>query len=238
MHLVRINLRAPGIELLVTPAPQAGTTDMPAVKTSAFARENGLQLAVNANYFGPFQWIAPFWYYPHPGNPVHPLGVAASRGTVYGLPGQRWVTLNFSEQNEVSFGEALNPAWNAISGLGYLVRGGKPVAPPAHPLDSVLYDRAAAGVDEKGEILMLAIVEGRQPGRSEGLTINEFSQLLSKHGFADAIQLDGGGSTTLVKRQPNARYELINTTSNFCQPWWERAVANHLGIFARPPRPL
>ena len=42
-------------------------------------------------------------------------------------------------------------------------------------------------------------VDGRQPGRSEGLSVGEAARLLrDDYGVTDALSLDGGGSTTLA----------------------------------------
>ncbi|WP_163995214.1 phosphodiester glycosidase family protein [Pyxidicoccus caerfyrddinensis] len=51
------------------------------------------------------------------------------------------------------------------------------------------------------------------------------------------IQLDGGGSATLVRSSASGHVQHVNATSNFRLPWWERPVANHLGIIARPLGP-
>jgi hypothetical protein len=56
--------------------------------------------------------------------------------------------------------------------------------------------RTLAGVDRSGR-LVLATVDG-VPGVSEGLTLSEAAQLMRSLGAVDAMNLDGGGSTTFV----------------------------------------
>lgn len=57
--------------------------------------------------------------------------------------------------------------------------------------------RTAAGIREDGRILLVTI-DGRQPRRSVGVTIKELRDLMQALGAVDAINLDGGGSTTMV----------------------------------------
>ena len=50
----------------------------------------------------------------------------------------------------------------------------------------------------KGGRVLLATVDGRQPEVSAGMTLPEFAQLLLEFDASEAINLDGGGSTTMV----------------------------------------
>ena len=57
--------------------------------------------------------------------------------------------------------------------------------------------RTMAGVDAKGRLL-LVVADGRQAGHSVGLSILEAAQVMKALGAVTAMNLDGGGSTTLV----------------------------------------
>ncbi len=57
--------------------------------------------------------------------------------------------------------------------------------------------RTIAGVDAQGRVLLVA-VDGRQAGRSAGLSILEAAQVMRALGAVTALNLDGGGSTTMV----------------------------------------
>jgi exopolysaccharide biosynthesis protein len=48
--------------------------------------------------------------------------------------------------------------------------------------------------------LLLVVVDGRQPYHSLGMTLPELAVTLNALGATDAINLDGGGSSTLVVR--------------------------------------
>lgn len=56
--------------------------------------------------------------------------------------------------------------------------------------------RTALGITPDGSII-LVVVDGRQT-RSKGLTLNELAQLLKEKGAVEALNFDGGGSSTLV----------------------------------------
>jgi exopolysaccharide biosynthesis protein len=47
---------------------------------------------------------------------------------------------------------------------------------------------------------LLAVVDGRQPSLSIGMTLSELAGFLIELGAIEAINLDGGGSTTMVVR--------------------------------------
>jgi len=57
--------------------------------------------------------------------------------------------------------------------------------------------RTLAGVTEDGHLLLVA-VDGRRPGYSVGATFMESARIMQSLGAADAVNLDGGGSTTIT----------------------------------------
>lgn len=60
------------------------------------------------------------------------------------------------------------------------------------------HNRTAVGIRPDGTILLL-VVDGRTK-ESEGLTINELTKTMKWLGCTDALNMDGGGSTTLYVR--------------------------------------
>lgn len=58
--------------------------------------------------------------------------------------------------------------------------------------------RTAAGIARGGRWLILVAVDGRQMPYSDGMSLRELANLMLALGARDAINLDGGGSTTLV----------------------------------------
>jgi exopolysaccharide biosynthesis protein len=88
-----------------------------------------------------------------------------------------------------------------IGGYPMLLLKGKPVyqeeAGLRAPFADRRHPRAAIGVDRRGHVFIVA-VDGRQPSYSDGMTLQEFSRFLTAYGITDALNLDGGGSTTLI----------------------------------------
>lgn len=115
-----------------------------------------------------------------------------------------------------------------IGGGPRLLREGNPVASEAEAYPEAFYTtrhpRTAAGVRADG-MLVLAVVDGRQPGIGVGLSIAELASLMTELGCLDAINLDGGGSSTMV-----VRGKPVNSPSD---PAGERAVSDALLVFAR-----
>ncbi|HEV7844788.1 MAG TPA: phosphodiester glycosidase family protein [Thermoleophilaceae bacterium] len=83
--------------------------------------------------------------------------------------------------------------------------------------------RTLGGVRADGTLLLVT-VDGRRPGWSVGMTLAEAARYMRSLGARDALNLDGGGSTTMT-----VRGELVNRPSD---PTGERPVSD--GIFALP----
>jgi hypothetical protein len=109
--------------------------------------------------------------------------------------------------------------------------GGFPILRDGELLDGLSPNgpapRTGAGVSRDGRRLYLVVVDGRSE-RSAGLSLAGLASLLDRVGADDAVNLDGGGSSTLVARAPGAASVTVrNTPSDGA----ERAVANGIGVF-------
>ncbi len=230
-HIVTVDLTCDNIRLLVTP-PEKGNKDTPlrARTTSQFAGEFGVQVAINGDGFTPW-WSNALWdYYPHLGDPVRPLGYAASLGKGYGELSPRAPVLYINSRNEASFGKPLRKVYNALSGMSWLVQNKQPVQDLN---DTRTAPRTAVGLDGPATRLILIVVDGRQPFYSEGATIAELAELMMFYGGDNAIMLDGGGSSTLAIEMPGEGIRVMNSPIDLFLPGRERPVGNHLGIFAK-----
>jgi exopolysaccharide biosynthesis protein len=86
----------------------------------------------------------------------------------------------------------------SIGGSPILVRDGKRwFAEETRDLYTLPAPRSAAGWTAGGDLLLVT-VDGRQPGYSAGMTMDELSDLMIELGAVEAINLDGGGSTAFV----------------------------------------
>ena len=75
--------------------------------------------------------------------------------------------------------------------------------------------------------LLLVTVDGRQPGFSVGMTLPELAALMRRLGATDALNVDGGGSSTMV-----VGGRVLNRPSDATG---ERAVANAIAVLGPAP---
>lgn len=224
-HIVSVDLNHPDVRVLVTPGEPGAEYPLAAMTTSQFARDYGALVAINGDGFTPWYFNSLVDYYPHPGDPVRPNGLAASEGVVYSEANGGPV-LYISQSNVASFEQTEDPVYNAIAGDRMLVIGGAAVEDLD---DGRLAPRTAVGIDGYSNRLILIVIDGRQPFYSEGATLAELADLLIYYGATEAMSLDGGGSSTMVVRGALG-VEVMNSPIDGYVPGRERPVANHLGI--------
>ena len=249
MHLLLIDLKTPGLRFRIT--PHAGALDTVKQTTLDFLKEQKAQLAINGHFFEP--WPAPT---PDPGT-ADLIGLAASDGQVYSpfeaAPPKSYAiranapALNIDRHNAAtlvhrnpddpggrSTAETVHP-YNALAGNEQLVTHG------ANTTGTGAWDRKPGPLTIIGlapeNTLVILIVDGRQPGVSEGLSTHEAADLLRRdYQVSDAINLDGGGSTTLCMSDPAARVVNVPVGLNDV-PGTLRPVGSNLAIFAAPGKP-
>jgi hypothetical protein len=186
-----------------------------------------VQVAINASYFYPFRIENPFDYYPHAGDPVNAIGSCVSRGRWYSTPEPSYSLLAITPENRVAIGDPRVFVWNAVSGHPVLLKEGAVANLDDGPPDP----RTAVAVDRAGRRMYWLVVDGRQPRYSEGVTFRELAELCREVGGWNAIALDGGGSSTLVAREPGGRPRVLNSPIHGKHPpGVERPVGNHLGV--------
>jgi hypothetical protein len=232
VHVIITDLRVGKIQFIVTPPDNSEGAPLNARTTSQFLQERGLQIAINGDGFYPWWSRSPLDYYPHAGDPVTPLGFTASRGVVYVRGDEVDITqeptLYLSRRGSPSIGIRPGNVFNAISGDRLLVTKGE----PEPGLDNSGVDpRTAIGINKNGRKLILAVVDGRQPFYSEGMTLAELAHLMSDLGAYYAMNLDGGGSSTMVVEGESGEPVILNSPIDNYLPGRERPVANHLGVY-------
>jgi phosphodiester glycosidase len=234
VHVVSVDLTTPGLRFLVTPGDPARRLPFDARTTSGFVRESGALVAINGDFFDPWHSEAPWDYYPHVGDPVRSLGRACSEGVCYAASASgKAPSLFLSADGRAAIAasppEGLQP-FNAVSGGPLLIEGGA----VRSNAGVALHPRTAVALDASGRKLLLAVVDGRQPNYSEGVTLLELAEMLLARGAWVALNLDGGGSSALASRRPSGEVELLNCPINNRIPYRERPVGNHLAVFAPP----
>ncbi|RSK54677.1 hypothetical protein EJA13_05205 [Bacillus canaveralius] len=116
--------------------------------------------------------------------------------------------------------------WEDVKeGLGgriILVENGQKVQLEEGSFTTTRAPRTAAGIKADGSIFFV-VIDGRQPGYSEGVTVFELRDLMFEMGAVDALNLDGGGSSTFITRtNGESGLSVVNHPSD----GFERSVAN------------
>ena len=74
--------------------------------------------------------------------------------------------------------------------------------------------RTVYGYDKDGRVILMC-VDGRSLNHSNGAWLLQLSLLMHQFGASDVVQLDGGGSTCMVLRNPDTNaYETVNKPSD------------------------
>jgi len=229
-YVVRVDLWAPGVSLITT--EHSGPLNTTAETISQFAERKKVRLAINANFFAPCCNAAP--------EPKTVIGLLVSNGQVVSPPTtdptQSEAVLAVTRENSAEIAQAPQirlPSVNtAVAGSAIIVKNGQDVSAASpnegDPLNP--NPRTLVGLSDHGRYLYLVAIDGRVPGYSTGTTNAQSAALMLAVGATDAINLDGGGSTELVRADVPGQPYIVNTPSGGA----ERFDAAALGVYARP----
>ncbi len=232
-HVLIIDKKEGNVQFMTTPPDGTEGGSLKARTTSQFLEEFDVQVAINGDGFFPWWSRSLVDYYPHVGDPVTPNGFSASFGEKYadGLnDGCPQPTLYISRRNELTFNKPPNKIYHALSGNRMLVQGGEVIP----NLDDIQIEpRTAIGVNRNGRYTYLVVVDGRQPFYSAGATFFELAELLKELGAFYAMNLDGGGSSTMVVEGEDGKAIILNSPIDSYIPLRQRPVANHFGVYVK-----
>jgi len=218
IRAVRIDVREPTVDFLVTPSNGDEPMDCGARTPSEFLAEFECQVAINGSVFTPAA--------SQRNDPQDVRGLSLSRGRLYSKPNQ-YDALLIGRDRRVWIDRSpidAAGAYNGLSGFYALLIDGR-----NNGTDKNTHPRSAVGVSRDGRYLILMTIDGRQMGYSEGASTAEAAEWIRKLGAYNALNLDGGGSTALVIEGPDREPVTLNRPSGI----YERRVANHLGVFAK-----
>jgi len=198
LYAVRHPRRSTRTRVVYFPRPQ---------HLDGWCRRHGVEEAVVGGFFlrDPYRPLGELWI---DGRPARHEPVAAPYAAHRGC-----VAIDGGDVRLVERGSApAEPAGDLVQAGPLLVAGGKIVFDPgedregfsagAAQFDSDVtdgrYPRAALGVSR--ESLVAVACDGRRSNVDGGLTMLELAEVMVELGAESAINLDGGGSTTLVHR--------------------------------------
>ncbi|MEN1678931.1 MAG: phosphodiester glycosidase family protein [Planctomycetota bacterium] len=223
---LRIDRSAPGVRVFTTPANGDEPLETNGCTTTAFLARRKLQVAMNTHFFGPCCKKID-------GEPKDLIGLAIHNGTVVSPPG-KWHAVLFMKSGAVEVRpesptllDEIDPSLVAHGLCGELLMTGGELLPAAS--EGKRHPRSAIGFSADRRTCYLMAIDGRRPGHSLGATLRDVAEQLAHLGAAEAFNVDGGGSTTLVAAGANGTPNVLNVTSAE-----ERVVASHLGFFAKP----
>ena len=151
--------------------------------------------------------------------------------------GAEWINTNLKKGTKIDLDITFSPdivdIEFAISGGAKLLEEGLIPSSFSHDI-SGRNPRTALGISEDNETLYLITVDGRST-KSIGMTQLELAEFLKSIDIYNAINLDGGGSTTMVAQNiPNSEITSLQTV-NHPSGGSLRSVVNALGVFSTAP---
>lgn len=208
-------------------------------KTSAIGMREGAVAAVNGGYFDMAQ-LLPCVYF-RTGDEVYGQTSPSEAFRVNGVVGTRdkrggkvrIASCNPSEYEEIA------GKWHSVMASGpMLVDEGEILVPEFTETDENgkgidafndrRHPRSVIGYDDKGNVF-LVVIDGRHPGKGDGASIYETALICRFLGMKDAINLDGGGSSSLWSRELGVlSHPSDNKTFDH---EGERTVPDIIGIF-------
>jgi hypothetical protein len=221
-QVLRVRLETPGLSMVATPDNGEAPGETTGQRTTSFLKAQACQAAINA---APFDLVSSL-----EGKPLDISGLQVSGGKEVS-PDNGYPALLFLKDGRARIQRQPFPGpdiLEAVSGFQIVLWQGKTVA-----TDVKLHPRTGAGVSADGRTLWLLVVDGRQAGTSEGCTTLEMAAWLKVMGADSGINLDGGGTTTMVVAGKDGKPVLLNRPVHAGIPGMERPSGSHLGVRAR-----
>lgn len=217
--------RGPGRIVLYTPASGTTTDTVGGLEWTLRPGANGLRVASTPAGDAPRGNAA----IPGDGYVVS-FGGDTAPAALAGL--SRAAVVQVRESLRVQSGQRVSDwsrAATLVGGAGLLVRGGKPLTDWAverlsRGFETTMHPRTVIARDRAGSWWLITI-DGRQPGRAIGMSFSLVQALLARLSVSDALNLDGGGSTTMV-----VGGRVVNHPSDLVGP---RAVSDAIVVMPR-----
>ncbi len=229
--VARVDVKEPGISFVTTePNPNFSEDKNETVRetTRTFLERNGLALAVNGNYYTPFGGRT----ITKPGD-SNLRGLAVCNGFVESRPEPGFPSFVVKrdgtlEIRDYAVDEDLSDVYIAVSGPAIVLKDGAVV--PQDNKDT--HPRTAVGISKNRRYVYFMTIDGRRPEHSVGATLEQVGEALLKVGAFQGLNLDGGGSTTMVARDKDGSATILNWPINAISPDGLRFNGNAIGVTA------
>lgn len=238
MHAVRVDVANDSVRWVTTARAaedyRPNETETIRSTTVAFLRENELQLAINANFYAPFN--AQTIVSPGPSNLA---GLAVADGVVVSPVQEGYAAFCVFRDGTTDILDTirqtkqLNRIETAVAGRPVLLREG--TIPQTLANDKSVHPRTAVGISKDRRFVYLLVIDGRQKDYSEGARCTDLARCFLQFDVSEALNLDGGGSTTLVCRGDDGKPQVLNRPVGARLPNTLRHNGNAIGIRTRSP---
>ncbi len=228
--VLRVDTQEEGIHFYTNgryPDFQDGDRETERTTTVEFLEVNHLAAAVNANFYTPFNAGTRTTK-----GPSGVTGLAISEGVLVSTSDPNFPAFTVSSNGVCSIKvvqpqDSLEGIRTAVAGNMIVLQDGKVVKQD----NQDIHPRTAVGISQDNHYVYLMTIDGRQPLSSVGATYEEVGAWLLKFGAYNGLNLDGGGSTTMVIRAQNGKSQVLNTPiGNANIPGYLRHNGNHLGV--------
>ena len=236
VNVLRIDATNPNLTFHTTPrnanwVANQNETDRRTLPDSVV--EENMLVAVNANFYQPFNAQTRVSR-----GPADNKGLVVSNGVLVSptLDGFASFIQNKDRSIEIRSvlpGDSLDNIQTAVSGHNTVLKNGKcPLINlvESQPYLKVRHPRTLVGISQDKKYVYLVTIDGRQPDFSVGTNILESAEILRQLGAYDAVNLDGGGSTTMVYRDESGKPVVLNRPVGLGPANTLRHNANALGV--------
>lgn len=225
VHAIRVDLSHPGVSMKVLRQPSSEVEGM--VETTYMRRlmeQHGVQVAFHGNLFHPPETRV--------GKPVRVKGLAVSEGHRWSEATPEGHSCIVSRENKVRLvgpGGEVGDAWEAFSGPTLILRDG------GNRGGTVSSDGGATcGLSSDGRYFFCLVVDGSQPGYSEGVTSREAAEMMLELGASDAIHMGGDSGVGLAVDSKFGHRSILNRPANRFINGVQCPTAMVVGIRALP----
>ncbi|MBR56840.1 MAG: hypothetical protein CMH54_02155 [Myxococcales bacterium] len=223
---VRIDLSDPDILFITTSATLTGLYDAWSDNTLDFLRYRGLQLAVNANPFGPCCNTISV------ASDIHGLTISQEQ-LVSEADERAPVSLLLSADNEAWFTESYpaiphDGVYTAASGTEYVLGEGVTVSDNPERMARTIFGLGDRELPGDNGYLYLVVIDDSFLSYSEGATLAESGEWLALFGAHTAVSMGGGPNSTLVREYGDEEVVMNQPTTGVV------SLGSNFGFYAAP----